>query len=165
MAAWTTTYLGDKGISGTVASGFLSAFWLTFTASRLATALLVNAFTLPAGGDSLLILAFAVASIVVLVGVVCSRGRWLAAAMVLAAGLVFGPIFPTIMAVLLSHFDSSLHGRAVGLLFAVGGIGWTVIPMLIGAYARRTGVQQGFLIAVGSAVALSGIALLLVFGL
>jgi hypothetical protein len=33
---------------------------------------------------------------------------------VLAAGLVFGPIFPIIMATLLGHFDQSLHGRAVG---------------------------------------------------
>ena len=35
------------------------------------------------------------------------------------------------------------------------GIGWSVIPILIGAYARRTSVQKGFLIAVASAVGLA----------
>ena len=33
--------------------------------------------------------------------------------------------------------------EAVGLLFAIGGIGWTLIPMLIGAAARRWGVLPG----------------------
>jgi hypothetical protein len=37
-----------------------------------------------------------------------------------------------------------------------------VIPILIGAYARRTSVQRGFSIAVAAAAALSGIALALV---
>jgi hypothetical protein len=49
----------------------------------------------------------------------------------------------------------------VGLLFAIGGIGWTTIPALIGAYARRTNVQRGFLIAVAAAVGLSVVALVL----
>jgi fucose permease len=154
MAAWTTTYLNDKGVREAVAAGFLSAFWLTFTVSRLATALLVEAFELPAGGDTLLILAFALASVAVLAGVVWGRGRGMAVAMVVAAGLIFGPVFPTIMAVLLGHFDKSLHGRAVGLFFAIGGIGWTTIPMMMGAYARRTSVQRGFVIAVGAAAGL-----------
>jgi fucose permease len=101
-----------------------------------------------------LILAFALASVAVLAGVVWGRGRGMAVAMVVAAGLIFGPIFPTIMAVLLGHFDKSLHGRAVGLFFAIGGIGWTTIPMMMGAYARRTSVQRGFVIAVGAAAGL-----------
>jgi len=163
MAAWTTTYLSDKGVSEGKAAGFLSTFWLTFTASRLATALLVGAFDLPAGGETTLILAFALVSVGVLAGVVLGRGWVVPGAMVVAAGLVFGPIFPTIMAVLLHHFDKSLHGRAVGLFFAIGGIGWTTIPMMMGAYARKTSVQRGFLIAVGAAVGLTVTALVLSF--
>jgi fucose permease len=83
-------------------------------------------------------------------------------ALVIAAGLVFGPVFPTLMAVLLGHFAPSVHGRAVGLLFAVGGIGWTIVPILIGAYASRTSVQRGFTVAVGAAVGLCAVALSLV---
>jgi fucose permease len=79
----------------------------------------------------------------------------------IAAGIIFGPIFPTIMAVLLGHFDESLHGRAVGFMFAVGGIGTVTIPAAMGAYAKRTSVQRGFLIAVASAAALVVIGLIL----
>jgi fucose permease len=108
-----------------------------------------------------LIVAFGLAAVAALSGIVWGRGRAMAIAMVVSAGIVFGPIFPTIMAVLLGHFDASVHGRAVGVLFAVGGIGTATIPAAMGAYAKRTSVQRGFLIAVGSAVALTAVALVL----
>jgi fucose permease len=153
VGAWTTTYLGDKGVSEATASSLLSGFWLTFMAARL-----VTAFTLSPGWETRLILALSLACVLVMLGVVVSRAPWQAMAMVIAAGLVFGPIFPTLMAVLLGSFPGSLHGRAVGMLFAIGGVGWTAIPMLIGAYARRVGVQRAFAIAVAAAVGLSGVA-------
>ncbi|KPL11311.1 hypothetical protein AMJ85_03930 [candidate division BRC1 bacterium SM23_51] len=160
MAAWATTYLGDKGVREGAASGLLSAFWLVFTGSRLATA-----FALPKGSETLLVLVLSLVCVAVWAAVVFSRGRGVAAAMVVTAGLVFGPIFPTIMAVLLKYTDPSLHGRAVGLFFAIGGVGWTAIPMLIGAYAQRKGVQRGFLLAGVSAIGLCVIAFLLMTAL
>ena len=163
MAAWATTYLGDKGMSEGRAAGLLSGFWLAFMGSRLATALLVARFPLPAGGDTTLIIVLSVLCILVWAGAVFSPSRGMAGTMVVLAGLVFGPTFPTIIGVLLGHTDPLLGGRAVGLFFAIGGIGWSVIPMLIGAYARKTSVQRGFLIAVGAAVGLTVVALALHF--
>lgn len=104
----------------------------------------------------------AVACIGVLSGMVWGRGRVSAMVLVLAAGLVFGPIFPTLMAILLGHMAPSVHGRAVGVLFGIGGIGWTLIPMLIGTVARRSNVQRGFTIAVLAAVGLTAVAVALV---
>ena len=159
--AWTTTYLRDNGVSELAAPRLLAVFWLTYTASRLATALTVGAVGLPAGGDRLMILVLAVAAVAVLSGIVVGGGRARATAMVIAAGIIFGPIFPTIMAVLLDHFPESVHGRAVGLMFAIGGIGTVTIPAAMGAYAKRTSIQRGFLIAVGAAVGLTLTALVL----
>jgi FHS family glucose/mannose:H+ symporter-like MFS transporter len=156
MGAWATSYLVGRGVRAQTAAGLLSGFWLAFMASRLATA-----FSLPAGHEAVFILALAVLCVGVLSAVVVSGRPTTAMALVLAAGLVFGPVFPTLMAVLLGHFAAGVHGRAVGLLFAIGGIGWTVIPMLIGAYARRTSVQRGFIIAVAAAVGLCVVALVL----
>jgi fucose permease len=157
MGAWATTYLGERGVPTATASGFLSGFWLAFMVSRL-----VTAFSLPVGREAVFILILALLCVGVLLGVVLSTSRRTAMALVIAAGLVFGPVFPTLMAVLLGHFAPAVHGRAVGLLFAIGGIGWTVIPLLLGAYAQRTSVQRGFSVAVGSAAALSVVALILV---
>ena len=160
--AWTTTYLRDNGWSEGASSSLLSAFWLSYTFSRLATALGVSAIGLPEGGERVMILVLGAVATVVLAGIVFGRGRGTALAMVIAAGIIFGPIFPTLMAVLLGHFDPSLHGRAVGLMFSIGGIGTVTIPAALGAYAKRTSVQRGFLIAVGSALALTVVALILV---
>jgi fucose permease len=157
MGAWATTYLGERGVPEVAASNLLSGFWLAFMLSRLAAA-----FALPAGRETTLILGLALACVAVMLGVVFSRTPPMAKGLVLVAGALFGPIFPTLMAVLLAHFAPAVHGRAVGLLFAIGGLGWTVIPALIGAYARRAGVQRGFSIAVAAAVGLSLIALVLV---
>ena len=55
-----------------------------------------------------------------------------------------------------------VRGRAIGLFFAIGAIGWTLIPPMIGSLAQKTDIQRGFLIAVGSASALAIVALLLV---
>lgn len=174
MAAWATTYLGDKGVSEGRAATLLSGFWLAFMGSRLATALLVWRFGPPpedtAANIALsvsLIIAFSVLCILVWAGAVFSPGRAAAGTVVVLAGLVFGPTFPTIIGVLTGHVSQdispALAGRAVGLFFAVGGIGWSVIPMLIGAYARKTSVQRGFLIAVGAAVGLTVTAVVLSF--
>jgi hypothetical protein len=81
--------------------------------------------------------------------------------LVVTAGAVVGPIFPTLIAILLGHVEPSLHGRAVGIFFCIGGIGWTAIPILIGMYAKRTSVQRAFLFATGSAVLLLALSVLL----
>lgn len=165
MAAWATTYLGDKGMAEGRAATTLSGFWLAFMCSRLATALIVARFPLPAGGDTLLIIVLSILCILVWTGAVLSRSSVTAGTMVVLAGLVFGPIFPTIVGVLMGHVSQNispvLAGRAVGLSFMIGGIGWSVIPILIGAYERKTSIQRGFLIAVGSAVGLTMMAVAL----
>jgi fucose permease len=164
VAAWATTLMTDKGVSEGRAATLLSVFWLTFTGSRLLTALtlpLLTAFTLPNRADTLLVTTLAALCIAFTAGIAFSRSGALTSVLVIAAGLILGPIFPTLIAILLSHVEPSLHGRTVGVFFCVGGIGWTVIPMLIGAYAKRTSVQRAFLIAAGCAVILTGMAAML----
>jgi fucose permease len=149
-ATWATTLMTDKGVTDVRASTLLSIFWLTFMGSRLITAL-----TLPAGADMVLIVSMAALCIAFTLCIALSRSAGLTCAMVVVAGAVLGPIFPTLIAVLLTHVQPSLHGRTVGLFFCIGGIGWTAIPILIGNYAKRTTVQRAFLIATASAVLLT----------
>jgi fucose permease len=123
--------------------------------------LVVAGTGLAAGADTMLIIALSVLCVLIWLGSVASPGKLTAGTMVVLAGAVFGPTFPTIIGVLMGHVDPALGGRAVGLFFAIGGIGWSVIPILIGAYARKTSVQQGFLVAVGAAVGLTIVAVVL----
>ncbi len=153
IATWATTLMSDKGVREGSASTLLSVFWLTFMGSRLMTALM-----LPEGADTILVTTMAALCIAVTLGIVLSRTAWLTCVLVVLAGLILGPIFPTVIAILLSHVAPSLHGRVVGLFFCIGGIGWTVFPILVGAYAKRTTVQHAFLILTGSAAALTALA-------
>jgi fucose permease len=149
-ATWATTFMTGKGVSEALASTLLSMFWLAFMGSRLITAL-----TLPEGMNAILVIAMSALCIAFTLGIVFSRSAWLTCAMVVTAGLILGPIFPTLIAILLSHVQPSLHGRTVGLFFAIGGIGWTAVPLLIGWCAKRSSVERAFLIAAGCATLLT----------
>lgn len=157
LGAWTTTYLAGRSVQETTAANLLSGFWLSYMAGRLLAAL-----TLPDQAKKLLILALGLCSIIVLLAMVLSRSSRVAIALVLLAGLTFGPVFPTLIAILLQSYPQpAAHGRAVGFFFAIGGVGWTFIPMLIGVYARRTSVQHAFIFGVAAAVGLTGAAVLI----
>jgi fucose permease len=157
-ATWATTLMTERDVAEGKASGLLSAFWLTFMGSRLATALL-----LPAGQDAVLVIVMSVLCIAFTLGLVLSRGAKTTCVMIIAAGLILGPIFPTLIAILLTNVEAPLHGRAVGVFFAVGGIGWTAVPMLIGYCAKRSSVQRAFLVATGCAVLLTALSVALYY--
>jgi fucose permease len=161
MGAWATTYLHDKQVPGAAASTLLSAFWLAFTISRLGVAGIVATFPLLAGETGWLIIGLSLFCLAAWIGVVISPNKEMASGMVVLSGLAFGPVFPTIMGILTGHVPSSIAGRAVGLFFMIGGIGWAVIPALIGKYAYRRGVQRAFGLAVASSVGLTATAVVL----
>ena len=180
VATWATTLMSERGVKEGVAATLLSVFWLTFMGSRLATALLLHrvvdawnslvgrlgetvsaVLLIPKELDTLLVICMAVLCIVFTLGIVLSRSAWLTCLLLVLAGCILGPIFPTLIAILLSHQPENLYGRAVGIFFCIGGIGWTTIPIMIGAYAKRTSVQRAFLIANASAVVLTVLAVVL----
>lgn len=149
VAGWATTIVTrhapqDPG-TARMASMSLMAFWLCFTGSRLLVALL----GIEEGRDALL-MGLTFASVAVILGIVFLPGRWTAVGLVVAAGLIFGPIFPILISKVLGSAPKGVEGRAVGFFFAFGSVGWTFIPALIGRVASRTNIQRGFLVAAAS---------------
>ena len=167
-AAWTTSFVTALSPQGEaveksqrIAGWTLSGFWLCFMGSRLVAAVLAGSTDMSV--DRAVHTAYtshivlAVLCIATVLGLVFSRKRALTVGLLLFAGLIYGPFFPNLMAVLLNHFPVELHGRAVGVLFGCASIGWTIIPAIIGKVASRTTLQRGFLIAAGDAVLLLAI--------
>lgn len=152
LAAWTTTFLGEKGMKEKSAATMLSAFWLTYMAARL-----VTAFTLPPDVEIPFLLALAVGTAAMIAIGVLGKGLMAGVTMVLGAGLCLGPIFPTVMGLLQASFPEELRGRAVGMFFSVGGVGWTLIPIALGAYAQKTNLSRAFVIAIGTALGLAAV--------
>ncbi len=157
-AAWATTLVKrltpggeNEKKSSRIAAAALSAFWFCFMGSRLIAAIIEHNSKATAAETvhtaRLVHIALAVAMTLVMLGLVFSQRRGATFALLVLAGLLAGPFFPNLMALLLTHFPVEVHGRAVGLLFGMASIGWTIIPSIMGAVAKRRGVPRAFLVA------------------
>lgn len=154
VAGWATTIVVNQTVAGEseerskkIAAITLSCFWLCFMGSRLIVSIIGLG-----GKEQMMLQLFSLACIILMLAIVFLRGRAAAVAVIVVAGLVFGPIFPTMMAILLKSVPESAMGRAVGFFFFFGSIGWTTMPMLIGYLAKRTNIQRGFLVAAASSI-------------
>ncbi len=157
VGAWATTLMMDRGTTESRATSLLSVFWLAFTVSRL-----IAALTLPAGSHEVAIIGFAVILLAVVYGLIKSRKADSTNLLIVVAGLILGPIFPILIAFLVGHVDVTLQGRAIGLFFCIGGIGWALIPFLVGRQADKNGLQKSFYIVAGCVVGLMLTTILLV---
>ena len=132
----------------------LSGFWLGFTGSRLIASILgatgILTRLLGSTNEQALLVALGVGCVALMLALVFVRGRAATSVTILLAGLACGPVFPTMMAVVLLSVQPDTMGRAVGFFFFFASVGWTVVPMLIGLVARKTNIQRGFLVAAAS---------------
>jgi len=132
----------------------LSGFWLGFTGSRLIASILgatgVLTRILGASNEQALLVTLGLACVVLMLALAFVRGRAATSTTILLAGLATGPVFPTMMAVVLLSVQPDTMGRAVGFFFFFASVGWTVVPMIIGVVARKTNIQSGFLVAAAS---------------
>jgi len=143
---------GESTTLGTTArtSLVLGMFGVAMMVGRFISSTVKN---LTAMGSKLIILA----SVISLLSILLMVFAWSPAVGIVAiiiAGLVFGPIFPTIVGVTFSKFDPSLYGSIFGIIFSIGLLGGTFIPMIIGNLIVGYTVQQSLLIAAIMAVML-----------
>ena len=141
----------DRGVTDGKSSTLLSVFWLVFTVSRLVAALLM-----PAGMDHTILIVLAVTCTVATLGLALSRSQLTTVGWIILLGAIMGPIFPILIAQLIGHvgenIDAQLIGRAIGLFFCIGGIGWALMPLIVGKVAAKASVQKAFfLISAGAA--------------
>ena len=162
VGVWATTLMKDQGVSEGRASSLLSVFWMVFTLSRL-----VAALTMVAGTDHVILMVLSGACVGLTIGLAASKSKEMTSGFIVLAGAVMGPIFPILIALLITHVQSDLSeqlvGRAIGLFFCIGGIGWAVIPLLVGKIAQKTSVQKSFFVVAGAAACLTAVAVVLNF--
>ena len=156
MGGWITTYLTEQDFTERSASLMLSAFWVSIMVARLVTATMVN----PEIG-AVVIAVLAIISCVSISIMVITKSKPLAAASVILTGLVFGPMFPTIVGVTFSNIDASLFGSAFGIIFAIGLLGGSTVPAAIGIYAKGKTIQKSLKILIAAAFILFIFALVL----
>jgi fucose permease len=161
MATWSKPYMtelfgGSQDATAVANAGLiLSIFGVAMMAGRFLTSAIKN---LTAMGVKLITFMALIATAAILL-MILTQNPALAIVAVILTGLVFAPIFPTIVGVTFSKFEPGLYGSIFGIIFAVGLLGATLVPPIIGSLSVGATVQQSLLIVLVMAVVLLVISL------
>ncbi|MHC4725636.1 MAG: MFS transporter [Planctomycetota bacterium] len=135
----------------------LALFGLAMAIGRFLTSMVKNLSqigTFVVAGGALVV----VGSVIVMV---CTANPRLATLAVLATGLAFAPMFPTIVGVTFSKYEAGLYGSIFGIIFSIGLLGSMILPKLIGSLSVNKTIQQSLPITAIMAGVLLIIALLM----
>jgi fucose permease len=166
MSTWSKPYVtemlgGANDPTAVQRAGFaLSLFGVAMMVGRFATSAIKN---LTAIGVRLIAGAAVVATLAIVTMITTSSGT-VAVACVALTGLVFAPIFPTIIGVTFAKFDPSLYGSIFGIMFSIGLLGATFVPKIIGDLSTGGSVQASLKIVAAIAAVLFVISLFLNVG-
>lgn len=166
MTTWSKPYMteilgGAANPSAARNAGLvLSLFGVAMMVGRFITSAIKGLTRI---GVTLIAVAALVAVGTILVMITTSSAS-LASAAVILTGFVFAPIFPTIVGVTFAKFEPRLYGSIFGIMFAVGLLGGTFVPQVVGSLSAGGTVQQSLQIVAGMAAALFVIALFLKVG-
>lgn len=148
MGTWIRSLM-DELYAGTSTGGasaktgiVLSLFGVSMMTGRFLTSAIKN---LTAIGPVVIVLASAASLIAILIMLVADSPA-LGVFAVILAGLAFAPVFPTIVGVTFGKFDPKYYGSIFGIIFAVGLLGGTFVPNIIGNLSVGSTVQQSLLI-------------------
>jgi fucose permease len=163
MATWSKPYMteifgGAQNPNAVSNAGLvLSIFGVAMMVGRFLSSAIKN---LTAMGIRLIAI-LATAAILAISLMMLTHQAALAIAAVILTGLAFAPIFPTIVGVTFAKFEPGLYGSIFGIVFAVGLLGATFVPQIIGGLSANTTVQQSLLIVLAMAVILLVISLIM----
>lgn len=158
IAGWTSTYVGVIGYSPRLATLILATYWAALMASRMLAAKLLRGI-----GKSRLVLAVALLSLGGCAVLLSARAPFLLFMGTALIGLSYGPVFPTTLAIAGDRY-SEHAGTVFGLLFSIALIGGMIFPWVVGQLSQQLGVRSGMVVPGLGAVAIIGLALMLVFG-
>ncbi len=148
MATWCKPYMteifGGTANPNAVANAglILSLFGVAMMVGRFLTSAVKN---LTAIGTRV-IAAAALVSILAIILMISTHSAGLAIVSVMIVGLVFAPIFPTIVGITFAKFEPSLYGSIFGIIFALGLLGGTFVPQIVGSLSVGATVQQSLVI-------------------
>lgn len=166
MGTWSKPYMteifGGAANEGAVARAglILSLFGAAMMVGRFVTSTVKNLTKI----GIQVIAVMSLVAIAAILAMILTRSPSLAIVAVVFTGLVFAPIFPTIVGVTFAKFEPKLYGSIFGIIFAVGLLGATFVPQIVGSLSVGATIQQSLLIVLAMAALLFVIALFLKTG-
>lgn len=141
MGGWITTYAVDTGFTPKRAELLLAGFWATFALSRVVASIIMTTET-----EMTAIPVLAGVASCSIGGMIVSRSPLKAAAGVIVTGLAFGPIFPTVVSVMLSHIPPGIAGSGFGMVSSLSFIGGVFLPAAVGVRSRNATIRTGLIL-------------------
>jgi fucose permease len=140
-----TDILGGSGHEQAISQAglVLGLFGLFMAVGRFLTSMIRNLTKIGAH----LILAVSGVSLLAILVLMKTDSPAQATVAVIVAGLALAPVFPTIVGVTFSQYEPGLYGSIFGIIFAIGLLGPTVVPKLIGVLSTGGSLQQGLGVA------------------
>ena len=142
VSVWTTTYLTEMGDGERKATWILTAFWTAFLTSRLLVAWLLYAKHGNQFWPWILVFS-AILATVSLGNLAGTASRSRARLGLLLIGFFLGPIFPTLVGLLLKPVGEHFRGTTYGLFFAFGSLGSLLLAPFIVRRGDRDTTLRG----------------------
>jgi fucose permease len=135
VGGWVTTYLHlTTPLSVETAALVSSGFWGAFTVGRFIGAMAGTRL----GSRRLLAMTLCLSTAAGLLFALSSGNQTLSIVAIVLMGLGFGPVYPTTMAVVTTHYQNS-PGIAVSLGAAMGSFGGMAVPFIQGFLMENAG--------------------------
>ncbi len=151
MAGFVSTYLKDQGLTDEQANKGLSGFWIALIGGRILAAFLLWVTALDVVYHAPIIPVLGIAAAIVIYLMVVAETPKAGVVAAVLTGLVLGPIFPTVVGVTFfksAAIEAGTAGSVFGWIFAIGLLGATLIPMLIGKLSAEGTIRQSMRAAV-----------------
>jgi fucose permease len=158
---WASAYLTQEGYSTPRATGWLTAFWISFLAGRLAAFWLVLNTGPSLRVEPWLLLGLVLLTAVALGNLAGAAGHYNAGWGLPVVGVVMGPILPTLIGIALHRFPSE-PGTAFATVYGLGNLGALLLAPVIGPYTRgATAFRIPLMLALAATTATLALALLI----
>jgi fucose permease len=115
----------------------ISGFWFAMAFSRLFFA------SIKMKPGTMALLGFLVSAFLLLV-LFLFKNQWVFFCAIISLGFMMGPVWPMVLSIGISAFQEK-SGTVGGILYAGGGFGGIITPLIFGAIAENAGFYAGFL--------------------
>jgi fucose permease len=152
VGSWSYSLLTQqRGISVLWAGRMVSGFWLGLTLGRL----VLGSATRRLGNSAMISLCLGGVTLSLLLLLIPSA--WGNALALVLAGFSFGPVFPTMIALISQNVPARLLPSAVGFLASFGSAGAALFPWVAGKLANQFGIGSMPVYAAGLTIVMLGL--------
>ena len=157
MGGFVSTYLKDQKLTDEQANKGLAGFWIALIVGRILASILLIVTGLEPQYQAPIMPVLGLLAIGSITLMVVAKTPKAGVTGTLLTGLIFGPIFPMVVGVTQfksASIEAGIAGSVFSWIFAIGLLGATLVPMLVGKLSAQATIRQSMKAAVAIAVAL-----------